>query len=65
MNGKVATRAAVRQQLLSRHVFGDFSFVRQAQVAELVQSSSPAALARVITGAHAGRVHRIARDFSW
>ena len=51
MNGKVATRAAVRQQLLQRHVFGEFSFVRQAQVAELVQRSSPAALARVITGA--------------
>lgn len=50
LNGKNATCVAVRQALVSKHVFGEFSFVRQAQVAELVKSSSPEALARVITG---------------
>jgi hypothetical protein len=51
LNGKLATRAAVRKELLKQHVFGEFSFVRQAQVAELVQSSSSAALAGIISGA--------------
>jgi hypothetical protein len=57
LNGKLATRAVVRQELLKQHVFGEFSFVRQAQVAELVQSSSAAALAGIISGASQSTWH--------
>lgn len=51
LNGKLATRTAVRQALVKEHVFGEFSFVRQAQVAELVQNSSSGMLGQVISGA--------------
>ena len=50
LNGKLATRTAVRQELLKQHVFGELSFVRQAQVAQLVQNSSAAMLAGITSG---------------
>ena len=50
MNGKIATKASVHRKLLKEHLYGVNSFVRQAQVATLVQNSSPAKLAEVIHG---------------
>jgi hypothetical protein len=36
--------------LQQQHVFGELSFVRQAQVADLVQNSSPESLATIVAG---------------
>jgi len=50
LNGKLTTRNAVRKELLRSNVFGELSFVRQAQVAQLVQNSSAQHLAHVVAG---------------
>lgn len=51
LNGKIATKAVVARTLLKEHLYGDFTFIRQAQVGKIVQSSgSSKALASIISG---------------
>lgn len=50
MNGKLATKASIQCTLLKEHLYGEISFVRQAQVANIVQNSSANNLAEVIYG---------------
>lgn len=52
MDGKVATKALVVRTLLKERLYGDFTFIRQAQVGKIVQScGSSKALASIISGA--------------
>lgn len=50
MNGKLATKTNVHRTLLKEHLYGEIAFVRQAQVATIVQNGNANTLAAVIYG---------------
>ena len=53
LNGKIVTKAVVSRTLLKERLYGDFTFIRQAQVGKIVQTSGNSkALASIISGTH-------------